>query len=194
MTDETVDAATDAAVDDAGRPPAMIPLAVEAWVDGHPDLFAPPVANRVLWPGGDFVTMVVRGPNARNDFHVDPGDEIFHQLRGTLRIDLMVEGDRVTRLVHEGEMLLVPGGVPHAPMRAAGTLGLVIERPRSPDEFDELRWYCERCGSLVHTARFHVDDIEIELASALAAFNGDQALRTCGDCGEVMAVPGPFEG
>ena len=29
---------------------------------------------------------IVRGPNARNDFHIDPGDEIFYQLKGDITV------------------------------------------------------------------------------------------------------------
>lgn len=88
--------------------------------------------------------------------------------------------------------MLVPAGVPHAPMRPAGSRGLVIERPRAPHELDVLRWYCDSCGHVLHEVTFHVSDIETELAAALADFNGDERLRTCDACGSVLEVAPPF--
>jgi len=163
------------------------------WIAEHADAFRPPVANKVLWHDSDFIAMAIAGPNTRTDFHIDPADEIFHQIRGTIRVDLMVDGVRTEHLLHAGDVMLVPAGVPHSPRRPAGTIGLVIERPRAPQEFDALRWYCTRCDDVLHEVTFHVDDIETELAVALDAFHGDIQRRTCGRCGAVSEVPGPFE-
>ncbi len=170
----------------------MVPVDLRAWIAEHAEEFRPPVANKVLWRDSEFIAMVIGGPNARTDFHVDPGDEIFHQVIGTMRLDLVVDGERITRLLGAGEMLLVPGGVPHSPRRPADSFGLVIERIRAPDEFDALRWYCDDCDAVVHEVSFHMADIETELAAALDAFHGDATRRTCGTCGAVVPVPGPF--
>ena len=37
-----------------------------------------------MFADGDFIVMVVGGPNRRRDFHVDPGDELFFQVRGDI--------------------------------------------------------------------------------------------------------------
>lgn len=168
------------------------PIGLLQWIADHAADFEPPVANKVVWNDSDFIAMVVRGPNARNDFHVDPRDEIFFQLRGEIRVDIIDEaGVRHERRVAEGDIMLVPAFTPHSPLRPADTWGLVIERPRELDEFDELRWYCECCNEIVHTVSFHLENIETELKAALDAFNGDEALRTCG-CGCVVPVAQPF--
>lgn len=169
-----------------------VPFSLLGWITDHLDDFEPPVSNKLVWDDGDHMFMIVRGPNARNDFHVDPYDEIFLQLRGDIRVDVIdPDGTRRTTVVREGEVMLVPGGTPHAPMRPDDTWGLVVERPRGPDDVDELRWYCSTCGALLHQARFHVADIEVELAAAIDAVNADEVLRTCGTCGDVLPVPGP---
>jgi 3-hydroxyanthranilate 3,4-dioxygenase len=171
-----------------------IPIDLLGWIADNADAFAPPVANKVLWSDSDFIFMIVRGPNARSDFHIDPGDEIFYQLRGTIRLDLIDDaGQRIEHRLDAGEVMLVPAGTPHAPLRPADSWGLVIERRRAPDELDAVRWYCDACGSVVHEAHFHVDDIEVELKAALEAFNASVAHRTCPTCGTIAPVPGFFE-
>lgn len=177
-------------MDVAGMP---VPVNLVRWIDEHRHRFEPPVSNQVIWSDAEFIVMVVRGPNARSDFHVDPGDELFYQLQGTVRVDLIgPDGTRHRRLVHEGDLLLVPGGMPHAPMRPAGTWGVVIERVRAPGELDRLVWFCDSCGSAVHERTFALADIVTDLKAILDEFNDREALRTCRSCGHVMAVPGEF--
>ena len=135
----------------------LIPVSLRNWIEGNRHGFQPPVSNKVIWSEGDFIAMVVRGPNARNDFHIDPYDEIFYQIEGTIAVDVIVDGKRERKIVREGELLLVPGGVPHGPMRPDGTWGLVIERARPADVFDELVWFCDRCGVEMRRERFHLN-------------------------------------
>ncbi len=48
--------------------------------------------------------------------------------------------------IREGEVYLLPAEVPHSPQRPAGSVGIVVERRRSPQELDGFSWYCENCG------------------------------------------------
>jgi len=172
---------------------AGVPLDLLGWIAANASSFEPPVANRVVWPDSEFIFMVVRGPNARNDFHVDPGDEIFYQLRGDIRVDVIdSDGVREKRIVREGDVMLVPAGMPHAPMRPADTWGVVIERRRAVDELDQLVWFCDHCGNELARAEFHVNDIETELKRAIEVFNADTDLRRCGRCDHLQPVPEPF--
>lgn len=167
--------------------PVNLPFNLLRWIEDHAEDFAPPVANKVVWRDSDFIFMIVRGPNARNDFHIDPGDEIFMQLRGDIRVDTVDgEGRRHEHRVREGDVMLVPGGTPHAPLRPEDSWGLVIERPRGPDELDTVRWYCDCCGAVLHEVSFHVADIETELGPVLQDFDADESLRTCDACGCVL--------
>lgn len=186
-----------------GPGPDNVPFGLQRWIDDNAEAFAPPVANRTVWQGGDFVFMVIRGPNARSDFHVDPGDEIFHQLHGEIAVDLIVDGALRRRVLGPGDVMRVPAGVPHAPHRPAGTWGLVVERPRAPDETDTLFWLCATCGREVHRVAFHVSDIDTQLAVALGRWNDDAGLRVCPaghandapdefDEADLRADPGPY--
>ncbi|MGI9603740.1 MAG: 3-hydroxyanthranilate 3,4-dioxygenase [Acidimicrobiales bacterium] len=172
---------------------ALNPLHLARWIEEHADSFAPPVSNRVVWPDSEFIFMVVRGPNARNDFHIDPGDEVFYQLEGTIQVDIRTDdGVTESHLVGAGELFLVPAGVPHSPLRPAGSWGVVIERQRRPGELDQIVWFCP-VGHHLHERSFELADIETELKAILDEFNASTDLRTCGQCGRVLDVAQPFE-
>ena len=68
----------------------------------------PPVGNKRVFADGDFIIMVVGGPNARKDYHVDPGQEFFYQLEGDMVLKTMQDGRAVDLPIREGEMLLLP--------------------------------------------------------------------------------------
>lgn len=159
------------------------------WIDQHRHLLRPPVGNKVVWQDGEFIIMVVGGPNARRDFHVDPADEFFHQLEGDMVLKVVEDGQVRDVPIRQGEILLLPANVPHSPRRPAGTVGLVVERRRRPGEQDGLQWYCERCDALLHEQYFPLTDIETELQPAFERFYGSESLRTCRRCGAVMPLP-----
>ena len=46
------------------------------WIDDNKAAFSGPVANNEVFPQSELIFQIIRGPNARSDFHVDPGDEI----------------------------------------------------------------------------------------------------------------------
>jgi 3-hydroxyanthranilate 3,4-dioxygenase len=161
------------------------------WIEENRESFEPPVGNRVIWEDSQFIAMVIRGPNARRDFHVDPSDEIFFMLRGDMVLEYIEAGQRREQVVREGEIMLVPALTPHAPHRPAGTWGLVVEIKRQPHETESLRWFCDRCDALVHEVVMHVADIERELRSAIERFDASVALRTCTACGYVQPEKPP---
>src|SRR5262252_8711096 len=166
------------------------PVHLMKWIDEHKTLFSGPVANKEVFPESEFIFQIVRGPNARNDFHIDPGDEIFYQLEGDITVEFIdAGGQRQAARVREGEVLLCPAGTPHCPVRPAGTWGLVIERKRRPDELDRLAWFCDRCQVKLHEVAFTCEDIEAQLREAIQTFNASPSLRTCQACGAVLPVP-----
>jgi 3-hydroxyanthranilate 3,4-dioxygenase len=161
----------------------------KAWIEEHRHLLKPPVGNRRVFRDSEFIIQVVGGPNARKDYHVDPGEEFFYQLEGDMLLKTVQDGHRRDVPIREGEILLLPPHVPHSPQRFADTVGLVIERERRPGEEDALQWYCERCGHLLYEERFALTDIETQFPPVFARFFGDRALRTCAHCGTVMDLP-----
>jgi 3-hydroxyanthranilate 3,4-dioxygenase len=156
------------------------------WIDANRALLKPPVGNKRVFADGDFVIMVVGGPNARKDYHVDPGQEFFYQLEGDMVLKTMQEGRAVDLPIREGEVLLIPPRLPHSPQRGANTVGLVIERARQPGELDGFQWYCERCGQPLYEEFFTLTDIEQQFPPVFERFFADRKKRTCSRCGAVM--------
>jgi 3-hydroxyanthranilate 3,4-dioxygenase len=156
------------------------------WIEANRSLLKPPVGNKRVFRDGDFIIMVVGGPNARQDYHVDPGQEFFYQLEGDMVLKTMQDGRRVEVPIRAGEVLLIPPGLPHSPQRPANTLGLVIERARRAGELDGFQWYCERCGHRLYEEFFPLTDIEKQFPPVFERFFANRQKRTCARCGTVM--------
>ena len=156
------------------------------WIDANRALLKPPVGNKRVFRDGDFIIMVVGGPNARKDYHVDPGQEFFYQLEGDMVLKTMQEGRQVDVPIRSGEVLLIPPNMPHSPQRPANTVGLVIERPRRAGELDGFQWYCERCGHLLYEEFVPLTDIEKQFPPVFERFFANLRKRTCARCSAVM--------
>jgi 3-hydroxyanthranilate 3,4-dioxygenase len=165
-------------------------LNLKQWVNEHRDLLKPPVGNKMVWQDSDFLVMVVGGPNKRKDFHVEDGEEFFYQIEGDITVRIIEDGEVRDVEIKEGDMFLLPAGVPHSPQRPAGTVGMVIERQRTKGELDHLRWYCEGCGEVLKDASFQLEDLGKQLKPIIEGFYASEGDRTCKKCGAVMAIPG----
>jgi 3-hydroxyanthranilate 3,4-dioxygenase len=162
---------------------------LHGWIDQHRHVLKPPVGNKRVFEDGDFIIMVIGGPNSRQDYHVDPGQEFFYQLEGDIVLRTVQGGRRVDVPIRQGEVLLLPADVPHSPQRPANTVGLVVERRRQPGERDGFQWYCENCGRLLHEEFIELTDIEKQLPPVFERFYADPERRTCSHCGAVLERP-----
>ena len=154
------------------------PIDFLRWIDEHREHLRPPVCNKRIFPDSEFIVMIVGGPNPRRDYHDDPGEELFYQIEGDMLLKTIQDGRPVDIPIRAGEMFLLPPHVPHSPQRFANTVGLVVERPRLPDEQDGFMWYCERCHHRLHEEFFHLENIETQLAPVFERFFADEGLRT----------------
>ncbi|MGH8921816.1 MAG: 3-hydroxyanthranilate 3,4-dioxygenase [Actinomycetes bacterium] len=162
--------------------PAVIPF--QSWIDEHRHLLRPPVNNRTMALGTDFIVQIVGGPNQRTDFHVDPYEEWFFQIAGDMHVTVMTEDGPQDVHIREGDSWLLPGNVPHSPQRPdPESVGLVIERVREEGTLERFQWYCASCNALIHEAELQVRDIVADLPPVFTAFYADEAARTCGTCG-----------
>jgi 3-hydroxyanthranilate 3,4-dioxygenase len=161
---------------------------LKRWVEENKEYFNPPFrTNRLVVHHKDFLVMILRGPNTRLDFHIEPGDEFFYQFEGEMELHLKPEGERrqvVT--IREGEIFVAPGGLPHSPRRFENTWGLVIERKRRPEEKEEFAWFCEKCDNLVLSRIVNQGDIPSQVSQVYQEFNDDEGLRTCRACGYIF--------
>ena len=161
-------------------------LNFQKWIDENRHLLKPPVGNKVVYPDGDFIVMVVGGPNTRKDYHYDEGPEFFYQLEGEMVLKTMQDGEPVDYPIRAGEIFLLPPKVPHSPQRMANSVGLVIERKRLPGEQDGLLWFCETCNHQLYEEYFPLKNIEKDFNAVFDNFFGDIEKRTCDKCGTVM--------
>ena len=155
------------------------------WIDRHAHLLRPPVGNQqVFMEADDLIVMVVGGPNARTDYHDDPYEEFFYQLRGNMVLRVIEGGRPADVPIREGEVLLLPGHVRHSPQRPEpGSVGLVVEKIRPAGVMDGFEWYCPNCRGLVHRVEINVKDIAADLPPLFDAFYASD--RKCGHCGHV---------
>ena len=165
------------------------PFDFKQWIESHRELLKPPVGNKLMFPVDDFVIMVVGGPNARSDFHVDPGQELFYQVEGDMVLRTVQQGRIVDIPIRQGEMFLLPANLPHSPQRFPDTVGLVIERRRLDGELDGLQWYCENCNHKLYEEFFQLTNIETQFAPVFQRYYDSLGHRTCRNCGTVAPVP-----
>jgi len=170
------------------------PFNLKNWITENRDLLKPPVGNKNLYAdAGDYIVMIVGGPNARKDYHFNETEELFYQLEGDINVRIQENDKAVDIPIKEGEMFLLPARVPHRPERPAGSVGLVIECKRLEQEtLDGLIWFCENCNTKLHEYRFHLDNIEKDFLPRFREFYGSKELRTCKKCGEVMETDPRF--
>ena len=165
---------------------SLLAFNFQRWIEENRHLLKPPVGNKVLFGDGDFIIMVVGGPNARKDYHVDPGEEFFYQLEGDMVLKTIQNGAPVDIPIRQGEVLLLPSEVPHSPQRQANTVGLVIERRRRAGERDGFQWYCENCNNLLYEEFFELTNIETQFPAIFDRFFASKERRTCSRCATVM--------
>ncbi|MBG84039.1 MAG: 3-hydroxyanthranilate 3,4-dioxygenase [Phycisphaerae bacterium] len=170
-----------------------LPVNLASWIAENAADFKPPVGNKYLYDGEDFFVMVIGGPNARNDFHMTNSEEYFFQLKGDMVVIIRDDDGLKHVPIREGETFFIPSGVPHAPQRPPGTVGVVVERRRPPGETEHQQFYCPNCHELVHDQEFDCEDIVDHFASAMEAFWADEALSTCGSCGTRVGKPAPIK-
>jgi 3-hydroxyanthranilate 3,4-dioxygenase len=177
-------------------------LHLDKWIRANGKHLTPPVSNRQLFTDSkDVVLFVSGGPNTRNDYHVNPTEELFYQIKGTIAVRIRPLDGSEPRdvVVKEGELFLLPRWVPHRPQRPAGTVGLIVEFPRGVDadgnpQMDALRWYCPKCDDLVEEATWVLRKIDEDLKIIMEDFwGGPEERRTCRSCGHVIERAGEIE-
>jgi 3-hydroxyanthranilate 3,4-dioxygenase len=151
------------------------PFSFKKWIEENRHLLKPPVGNKVVFKDSNFVVMVVGGPNQRTDFHVNQTDEFFYQLEGDIFLRTVTESGSFEEIhIKEGEIFLLPAGIPHSPQRSDNSIGLVIEKTRTQDDTDGLQWYCFKCGAKLYEEYFILEDIEKQFGSVFDRYHGSE--------------------
>jgi len=172
----------------------LMPFNLQKWIEENRDLLKPPVGNKNLYvEAGDFIVMVVGGPNARKDYHYNESEELFYQIEGDITVRIQEDGKPKDIIIREGEMFLLPANIPHSPMRGPNTVGLVIELVRKGRDLEDgLMWFCDSCNHSLKTYKFKLDNIEKDFISRFKEYYKSEKMRTCDKCGDVMKVDERF--
>lgn len=170
------------------------PFNLNKWIEENRDLLKPPVGNKNLYKqAGDFIVMIVGGPNARKDYHYNESEEWFFQVEGSINVRIQEDGKALDIPIKEGEMFLLPAKIPHSPVRSEGSVGLVIEKVRKgTNDKDGLLWFCDNCNHKLHETYFSLTNIEKDFIPRFKEFYSSIDLRTCSKCGKEMEVDPRF--
>lgn len=170
------------------------PFNLQQWIAENRDLLKPPVGNKNLYvEAGDFIVMIVGGPNARKDYHYNETEELFYQLEGDIQVHIQENGKKETIDIRQGDLFLLPANTPHSPVRGENTVGLVIEAVRNTKgHVDGLAWYCDSCNHLLKEYRFVLNNIETDFIPRFREFYASEEMRTCSECGTIMETDPRF--
>tara|TARA_B110000977_G_scaffold199649_1_gene287657 strand:- start:2393 stop:2923 length:531 start_codon:yes stop_codon:yes gene_type:complete len=174
--------------------PIQKPFNLTKWISENRHLLKPPVGNKNLYhKAGDFIVMIVGGPNARKDYHYNQSEEWFFQIEGNINVRIQEDGKAVDIPINEGEMFLLPAKIPHSPMRSEGSVGLVIEKVRKgTNDKDGLLWFCDQCNHKLHETYFPLTNIEKDFLPRFKEFYKSKSLRTCTKCATEMEIDTRF--
>ncbi|PXF48279.1 3-hydroxyanthranilate 3,4-dioxygenase [Gracilariopsis chorda] len=163
---------------------------LQKWLGENRHLLKPPVGNKLI-ADGEFKVMVVAGPNARTDYHVEEGEEWFYQLEGEMVLRVVDKGQFYDIPISAGDVFCLPPKIPHSPQRKPQSIGLVVERERRPGEVDALQWYCqnESCRNLLYRKEFFCKSLVDDLPPIISDYYGDEDKRTCHKCGFIEGPP-----
>ena len=170
------------------------PFNLNTWITENRHLLKPPVGNKNLYvDSGDYIVMIVAGPNARKDYHYNETEELFYQLEGNIKVFIQENGERKEMDMNTGDMYLNPAKMPHSPVRSENSIGLVIERKRAGKGFtDGLLWFCDNCNHKLHEVYFELYNIEKDFLPHFKHFYQSEKLRTCEKCTTIMEVDSRF--
>ena len=78
----------------------------QKWIDDNQQYLKPPVGNQKVFKEADLMVTVVGGPNKRTDYHDDPVEEFFYQLKGDMLLKLFDGNEFYDVPIREGDIFL----------------------------------------------------------------------------------------
>ena len=118
------------------------PFNFQGWIAENQHLLKPPVGNKMLFPENHgMIVQIVGGPNQRVDFHDDPVEEFFYQMKGDMILKIVDRGRIEDIAIPEGDGILLPPHVRHSPQRPVERLDWLGRRsPQVPGMKDGFDW------------------------------------------------------
>lgn len=149
----------------------------DKWIAENENSFLPPVCNKLMF-FYQLNIMYVGGPNARKDYHIEEGEELFYQVRGDMVLKVIEDGKHKDIHIREGEMFLLPARIPHSPQRYANTVGLVVERKRLRSETDGLRYFVDNSTDVLFERWFYCENLGTQLVPIIKEFMDSKQNKT----------------
>ncbi|KAJ1345696.1 3-hydroxyanthranilate 3,4-dioxygenase [Parelaphostrongylus tenuis] len=97
---------------------ASTTVAIKKWLAENKEDFVPPVCNKCMF-SNQLMLFFVGGPNSREDYHLEEGEEFFYQHAGDMLLKVIERGRPRDIRIKEGEIFLLPSRVEHSPQRFA---------------------------------------------------------------------------
>lgn len=143
---------------------------VDEWLEENQKCFHPPICVKTMYEG-QMIAFFVGGPNVREDYHLEEGDEFFYQIKGDMYLKVIEKGKPRNIHIKEGEVFLLPKRILHSPQRFKDTIGFVTERKRRPQEMDCVRYYTDNYKEILYEKWLHLnDDFSEQISSAIKDF------------------------
>src|SRR5438132_6974116 len=98
------------------------------WIKENQHLLKPPVGNKKVFEDGEMTVQVVGGPNERTDYHDDPVEEFFYQLKGDMLLKVVDDGNFLRCSHSRGRGFPAAGARAALPATTAGRLGRARRR------------------------------------------------------------------
>lgn len=149
----------------------------EKWIEENKNCFLPPVCNKLMH-NEQLIIMFVGGPNVREDYHIEEGEELFYQIKGDMCVKIIENGKHKDVVIKEGEFFVLPARIPHSPQRTANSIGLVIERKRLLHETDGVRWLVPNTVEALYEKWFYCKDLGTELVPLIKNYFASEEYKT----------------
>ena len=106
--------------------------------------------------------------------------------------------------INEGCCFLLPGGIPHKPVREENSVGIVIESTRRESENgtdvkwlkkyvtntskDALVWFCPDCNSIIHKIDFKINRMDKDIECEISNFEKNNVIIQCDNCSKIVSL------
>ena len=82
------------------------PFNLKQWITENRDLLKPPVGNKNLYAdAGDYIVMIVAGPNMRKDYHYNETEELYYQLEGDINVKIQEHEPLKSAIINFGDYI-----------------------------------------------------------------------------------------
>ena len=131
--------------------------------------------------GTDPMPHLSRNRVAQPFYAVCAADQVLIQMAGQGEL-LFAETEPSSMQLAPGDTIYIPAGVPSRVVPDGEVVQIRLKA--EPPAKEAVAWYCGSCRALVHGVELDDATVQRGWARAVAAFNGDEKLRTCA-CGTI---------